>query len=67
MAQKNRGRRDRLPSSKKPEETDTISRLTRQFRSREHMSYQSQSHPGDEELVRHLRAPYKNVVLGTES
>lgn len=48
-------------------EPDTISRLTRQFRSREHMAYASQTHPGDEELTRQLRVPFKNIVLGTEA
>lgn len=47
----------------KTDETDSISRLTRQFRSREHMAYPTQTHPGDEELTRQLRTPYKNTVL----
>jgi hypothetical protein len=43
---------------------DNIARITRSFRQKEHMSYPDQSHPGDKELVRHLRTPFKRIVLG---
>lgn len=65
---RNHGRKNKEAVKRRnPDDTDTISRLTRQFRSREHMSYATQSHPGDEELVRHLRVPFKEIVLNTES
>jgi hypothetical protein len=63
----NAGRRSKSPKTTKDQEgPGDTSRLTREFRSREHMSYPTQSHPGDEELCRHLMPRFKQVVLGTK-
>lgn len=57
---KNRERRERGDRS----QDDNISRLTRTFRNKEHMAHEGQSHAGDEELARHLREPFKSIVIG---
>lgn len=66
MAQKGKAKnklREREQSKNRDREDD-ISRITRSFRRKEHMSYGGQSHAGEEEQVRHLRAPFRERVLG---
>lgn len=68
MAQKGKAKksqRDRT-GGKFSENKEDPSRLTRVFRSREHMAYGNQGKRGEserEELVRQLRVPYRSIVL----
>jgi hypothetical protein len=68
VAQKDKGKKKQKArvEGKTRDRDDDISRITKTMRAKEHMSYADQSHPGDEELVRHLRAPFKANVLGRE-
>jgi hypothetical protein len=45
---------------------DSISRITRSLRSREHMAMRGQSHAGSEDLCRQLKEPFRSIVLTGE-
>lgn len=63
MSKKNQ--RDQINSRNK-ETAEDPARLSREFRSREHMAYVGQAKRGvedREELCRHLRPKYRDVVM----